>query len=59
MMIEREANDIIYQNIPVQITYPSDEELESIPYRSKKELQGKVRIVTIEMRIFVHVVEHT
>ena len=48
MMIEREANDIIYQNIPVQITYPNNDELENIPYRSKKELQGKVRIVTIE-----------
>ena len=48
MMIEQEANDIIYQNIPVQITFPANEELESIPYRSKKELQGKVRIVSIE-----------
>ena len=48
MMIEQEANEIVYQNIPVQIAFPSNEELESIPYRSKKELQGKVRIVTIE-----------
>ena len=48
MMIEQEANEIIYQNIPVQITFPSNEKLDSIPYRLKKELQGKVRIVTIE-----------
>ncbi|MBQ6450954.1 MAG: hypothetical protein IJJ29_03425 [Solobacterium sp.] len=46
--IEREANERIWKNIPVEITYPSEEELQDIPYRSKKELEGTVRIVTIE-----------
>jgi alanyl-tRNA synthetase len=44
--IERVANQKIWENVPVEITYPSKEELEVIPYRSKKELTGKIRIVT-------------
>ncbi len=47
MLVEQEANEVIYSNVPVEITYPTKEELEKIPYRSKKELIGKVRIVTI------------
>jgi len=47
MELEREANEKIWANLPFQITYPSPEELKSIPYRSKKELTGQVRIVTV------------
>lgn len=47
MLVEQEANEVIYSNVPVEITYPTKEELEKIPYRSKKELIGKIRIVTI------------
>lgn len=43
--IEDRVNEKIWENAPVQITYPSGEELENIPYRSKKELTGQVRIV--------------
>lgn len=46
-MLEREANEAVWQDIPVEVTYPSPEELKTIPYRSKKELTGQVRIVTI------------
>ncbi len=46
-MIEREANEAVTSNIPVQVTYPSKEELEGMEYRSKKELTGQVRIVTV------------
>ena len=46
-MLEREANEAVWQNLPVEVTYPSPEELKTIPYRSKKELTGQVRIVTI------------
>ena len=46
--VELKANEIIWTNQPVIITYPSKEELEKIPFRSKKELQGTVRIVTIQ-----------
>lgn len=45
--IEEEANRIVFENVPVVIEYPSQEELHAIDYRSKKELSGEVRIVTI------------
>jgi len=45
--LERTANWHLWQiNAPVEITYPSHEELEHIHYRSKKEIDGQVRIVT-------------
>ena len=43
---EAEANAVIWADRPVEITYPSPEELEALDYRSKKELTGQVRIVT-------------
>lgn len=46
-IIENEANEAVYKNLPIKITYPSKEELEVLPYRSKKKLEGKVRIVTV------------
>ncbi|MCR5795256.1 MAG: hypothetical protein K6G61_07965 [Solobacterium sp.] len=45
--IERRANAVIWENIPVQELFPDEEELQDIDYRSKKELQGKVRIIQI------------
>lgn len=45
--IELRANEIIYQNLPVEISYPSKEELATLSYRSKIEIEGQVRIVTI------------
>jgi len=45
--IEKEANEAIWQNLPVQCGYPSREELPQIPYRSKKELPWPVRIVEV------------
>ncbi len=45
--IERKANELIWQNVPIDCRYPSPEELETIPYRSKKKLEYPVRIVTI------------
>lgn len=47
MEIEQEANAVVYQNLPVEVTYPSSKDLERMPYRSKKELTGQVRIVVI------------
>ena len=47
MDIERRANAVVCANLPVVVTFPTDEELETLPYRSKKELDGAVRIVTI------------
>ncbi len=45
--IETAANEAVRSNLPVRITYPSAEELAVLEYRSKKELQGDVRIVEI------------
>lgn len=42
---ERRANDYIYADVPIEITFPSREALQTIDYRSKKELTGQVRIV--------------
>ena len=44
---ELAANRIVWQNVPVLITYPTREELAQMTYRSKKEIEGQVRIVTI------------
>ena len=46
--IEREANEIVWENRPVTIAFPPEEALRHIPYRSKKALTGDVRIVTVE-----------
>lgn len=45
--IEWEANQAVTENIEIQISYPTKEELDVLDYRSKKELSGQVRIVTI------------
>lgn len=45
--IEDQVNAIIWKNEPIEITYPTNEELAQLDYRSKKKLNGKVRIVTI------------
>ena len=44
---ELAANRIIWENVPVLIAYPTPEELAALTYRSKKEIAGQVRIVTI------------
>ncbi len=44
---EAEANDLIWQNVPVLERYPSKKELSLMDYRSKKELTGQVRIIEI------------
>lgn len=46
--IEYAANEVIINNLPVQVTFPSKEELSDLNYRSKIEIDGQVRIVTIE-----------
>ena len=47
-LIEEKANDIVFLNKKINITFPSPDELKEIPYRSKKELTGEIRIVEIE-----------
>ena len=42
--IERRANRYIWENHPIVIRYPEPAELAVLPYRSKKALEGPVRI---------------
>lgn len=44
--LEQRANQYIWENHPIQITYPTAEELDALAYRSKKALTGQVRIVS-------------
>lgn len=46
--IERLANEAVVQNVSVTVAYPNAADLDTLPYRSKKELTGAVRIVTVE-----------
>ncbi|MCD8347329.1 MAG: alanyl-tRNA editing protein, partial [Lachnospiraceae bacterium] len=48
--IEARTNEVIWQNQETRIFYPSAEELKTLPYRSKKELTGAVRIVEFPVR---------
>lgn len=45
--VEWEANEAVFRNVPIQVSYPTKEERDLLEYRSKKELSGQVRIVTI------------
>ena len=45
--LENTANRAIWENAPVLATYPTPEERQNIPYRSKKALDGQVRIVEV------------
>ena len=45
--VETLANQAVWDNIPVEILYPTKEELASMDYRSKIEIEGQVRIVRI------------
>ncbi len=46
--IETLVNNAIVKNHPVTAWYPEKNELLSIEYRSKKEIEGRVRLVKIE-----------
>ena len=45
MEIERKVNDYIWMNQKVNIFYPNERQRKFIPYRSKKELTGEIRLV--------------
>lgn len=46
--LEKRANEIVMENVAIYGEYIPDEELAVLEYRSKKEIEGAVRIVTIE-----------
>lgn len=45
--VETLANEAIYADVPVHVLYPTKEELETLEYRSKIEILGQVRIISI------------
>lgn len=45
-LLELRANEVVWKNVPVDIRLYSEEEVKLLKYRSKKELNGQVRIVT-------------
>ena len=45
--MEAVANKVIYQNLPIIDSYPTKDELKDISYRSKIEIAGQVRLITI------------
>lgn len=46
--VELISNRVVYDNLKVTAVYPKREELATLEYRSKKEIDGDVRIVTVE-----------
>ena len=46
--VESLVNEAVWKNLEIKVFYPTDEELESITYRSKIEIEGQVRIVEID-----------
>ena len=47
-VIERKANEAVVKSLDIKVLYPAKEELDSIAYRSKIEIEGQVRIVVID-----------
>ena len=45
--IELEANKAVFKNLDIDVSYPSKEVLAQMEYRSKIEIEGQVRIVTV------------
>ena len=45
--VEQMANEIVWKNVPVNTLLPDKEALDAMHYRSKKALEGTVRIVNI------------
>ena len=45
--IEYEVNEAIARNVDIIVSFPSKEELTDMEYRSKIEIDGQVRIVTV------------
>lgn len=45
--VEKQANEVIQRNISVRSFYPSENEIAEMDYRSKKEIEGDIRITEI------------
>ena len=47
LALEQQANEAVWANLPLRCWYPSEEELPTVGYRTKKALPWPVRIVEI------------
>ena len=47
MRLERLANEDVWKNLPINILWPTEEELAAMPFRQKKALAMPVRIVEV------------
>ncbi|MCI5584261.1 MAG: DHHA1 domain-containing protein [Lachnospiraceae bacterium] len=45
--VEWEVNQAIAEDIEVRVSYPTKEELQILDYRSKIEIEGQIRIITV------------
>lgn len=45
--IEKQANEAVWQDLPVHCWYPSEQELPTVGYRTKKPLPWPVRVVEV------------
>ena len=45
--LELLANRGVFENVPVQVLYPTKEQLKNVDYRSEIDIEGQVRIVSI------------
>lgn len=45
--VENLVNEAIWKNLEIKVTFPSEDELTGIKYRSKIEIEGQVRLVEI------------
>ena len=46
--IERMANEAVFKNVPVTVSFPTEEEAKHTEYRSKLDTFADIRLVTIE-----------
>lgn len=47
-LVERMANQVVWENVPVRASFPEPEVLKELQYRSKLDLTENVRIVEVE-----------
>lgn len=47
IQLEKAANDVVQANIEIIAEYPTPDKLKTTAYRSKKEIDGDIRLVTI------------
>ncbi len=45
--VQNEANRAIYDDLPVSVLFPAEDELDGLDYRSKIDIEGQVRLVRI------------